>query len=84
MSFFQSGSAFSSRNLPDFSSSDRRPGESTPPMTMTLGTSSLAFDTITLAALPMPKMRPGMNSVGTMIMEIRVLRSRRVSRSSFT
>ena len=79
---FQSPDARSSLNFPVFSSSARIPGESAPPITMTLGISSLAFETIAEVAFTTTSMSTGMRKVGMTIVDTSVRRSRSESLSS--
>src|SRR4029077_13760553 len=80
--FFQPGVSGTISILSSFLSPSTTAGESSPPRSMTLGISSLAFPTKLIASAPKPTLRTGKSRRGTRIVETTVRRSRRASVSS--
>src|SRR6266850_4123292 len=79
---FQPGVSGTISILSSFLSPSTTTGESSPPRSMTLGTSSLALPTRAIARAPKPTLRTGKSKSGTSIVEMTVRRSRTASVSS--
>src|SRR5882757_2205489 len=79
---FQPGASGTISILSSFFSPSTTAGESSPPRSMTLGTSSLALPTRATASEPKPTLRTGKSKRGTSMAEMTVRRSRIASVSS--